>query len=135
MKQKWVYITEYRIGRNVRGVPMSDATWTQFQNEAVANLEQAAVAGNADESWVEIHHGTGTWTNEETGVTETEESAVVTLYSTAKEPENFALTACDKMDLLDAAIAGAEDLAQRFEQDAVALILGGHSNLIKAVAK
>jgi hypothetical protein len=116
--------TELRIGRNINGTPMRSKDWKQFQADALAVLEQFAQDIEADESWTEVHFGTGTWTNA-AGVTESEDSAVVTLYWS-----EHGLLSADRtqfeLDQLESAVA---KLADRYLQDAVALV-HGRSNLV-----
>lgn len=132
------HIIEYRIGRNIGSVPMDDRRWLAFQNDARAillgiadglnnprhDLIAAGVAGvELLTQWTEVHRGIGTWTGDD-GLEQSEESAVVTLYTSALELELFTLR-----DLL---VELAGELAARFEQDAIALVWQGQSTLVPA---
>lgn len=129
-----MHTVEYRMGRNVKGVPMSDALWAEFVAEAREYLEAAAefykaqmadVYGLEGIAWVETHFGRGEWD----GVVE--ESAVVTLYTDTDVAE-FAGHLAD-LDLPNAPtyediMFQGEYLAREFEQDAVGVVFG-HSTL------
>ena len=114
------HLTELRFGRNIKGTPMGSDDWAVFQQSARGILEAygTRVAGA---SWVEVHTGTGTWTDED-GTVVVEESAVATLYS---EGPLFGPAVSELFEL----VAGH---AAIFEQDAIAVVLGGTSHLIKA---
>lgn len=116
---------EFRFGRNVNGVPMDSERWASFLTTAGVTLEGvAAGAQNVTRDqltqWVETHIGGGTWVND-AGETEYEESAVVTLYSESflfdPSHPDFHLT-------LDMLTEFASELAQEFEQEAVAVVYG-----------
>ena len=123
-------LIEIRIGRNIGDTPMTNKDWDRFQADAVAALEFFAQTVEADESWTEVHIGTGTYTDE-SGVTVVEESAVVTLYWSEHGLNNVeALTALALLQLnYDAFV-----LATEHQQDAVAVVAGGRSTLVKAKA-
>jgi hypothetical protein len=121
-------LIEFRIGRNINGVPMYHGEWAEFIRAARTPLEnlatelQARAIGKELKQWVEVHTGTGTWTNEETGETESEDSAVVTLYTNA--------TAAELDGWQDTLYIDAGELAWDFDQDAVALVWQGVSTLV-----
>ena len=116
---------EFRFGRNVNGMPMDVFRWEQFRNRAVDTLKGVAagaqnVTRNQLTQRVEVHTGTGSWENFE-GEIEFEDSAVVTLYSESfffdPSHPDFHLT-------LDMLTEFASELAQEFEQEAVAVVYG-----------
>jgi len=120
-------LTELRIGRNINGVPMSDARWESFVGHCRAILDGLAV-GEQNltvrrlTQWIEVHRGIGTWTDDN-GIEQSEESAVVTLYSDGEHGDEATIDLL--MDL-------ASQLAADFEQDAVAVVVGGVSYLARA---
>ena len=118
-----INITELRFGRNIGTEPMSADRWSAFQADVVAALEALAEGARVTESWVEVHLGTGSWTAED-GSTVDEESAVVTLYWSG-DLRPFELEQLE----LDASI-----YANRYRQDAIAVVHGGRSTLVKAKA-
>jgi hypothetical protein len=123
-------ITELRLGRNVGTQSMGLTRWSEFQADAIAALEFFAGTLEADEYWTEVHIGTGTYTDE-SGVTVVEESAVVTLYWSEhglNDVDALARIALDGLEN-DAAI-----YATRYNQDAIAVVHGGRSTLVKAKA-
>lgn len=119
-------LIEFRFGRNINGTPMPLDRWTQFQAEARAILDGVATGLQAGlepfKQWTEVHTGTGTWTNED-GSIESEDSAVVTLYTSASTLYTFTLR--------DTLIDFAAELAADYEQDAVALVVDGESTLVE----
>ena len=118
-------LTEVRIGRNIKNEPMAKGRWVRFQDDIVASLRFFAGTVEADEFWTEVHHGSGTWDGVE------EESAVVTLYWS-----EHGLNDADA--LVRIALADLENdasiFATRYEQDAIAVVHGGRSTLVKAKA-
>jgi len=106
-----------------------DGLWAQFQEEAVDLLQRFAQDIGTDRHWVETHLGVGQWTTESTGVTITEESAVVTLYWVPKEwtPE---LANAEHVSRLAPAVGR---LAVRYNQDAIAIV-DGRSVLVRGRA-
>ena len=123
-------LVEFRFGRNINGTPMSLDRWAQFQAEARAILDGVATglqAGSLEplKQWTEVHTGTGTWVNED-GTVESEDSAVVTLYTNASTLCTFTLR--------DTLVDFAAELATDYEQDAVAVVYAGESTLVSAKA-
>lgn len=123
-----ITLTELRLGRNVRGVPMADDRWSSFVGQARCVLDGIATAEQnltvrKLQQWTEVHRGIGTWTDDD-GIEQSEESAVVTLYSDS-----------DLDGVLDLLLEFAAELAADFEQDAVAVIFGGLSYLARAAAE
>ena len=121
------HIIEYRIGRNIDGAPMDDAQWAEFIRMTRDPLEGVALTLQREttrklKQWVEVHTGRGEWTDEETGETEPEESAVITLYTDAD--------AQDLDGFQEELEYNAGELAWIFEQDAVALVWQGVSTLV-----
>jgi len=112
--EKEYNITEFRFGRNVGARPVGDDRWAEFQGAAVAAAKATAEFLKVSDCWVETHLGTGTWTDANTGETVTEDSAVVTLYWVGE------LTLIAR----DCFVADAQWLADRFNQDAVAVVHG-----------
>ena len=116
------HTTEIRFGRKTNlpgGRPLIDALWAQFQQEALDLLKKLADTIGTEHHWTETHLGVGQWTTE-SGVTITEESAVVTLYWVPAEwtPE---ISAAPYLPALAPEIAG---LAARYNQDAIAVVDG-----------
>ena len=110
---------QINIGRNVDGMPMSRKAWASFIDESAAALVYAATIDNAErrsmlrDDVVEIHTGTGSYG----GIRE--DSAHVSMFHS------------DGIDADDVRAVMA-DVAARYGQDAVALIVG--SELVKGAA-
>lgn len=110
-------LTELRFGRNIKGTPMDLDRWEQFRSDAVEALQTFGESVEADEFWVEVHHGIGTFE----GVVES--SAVATLYWSEHglHDGEEAWVADALAELVEAANA----LADTYEQDLVAVINAG----------
>jgi hypothetical protein len=125
MQEQAIQLVEFRLGRNVKspntGVVEPMDGWDEFIGEAVAHLEGVADGLQSStvrvlKQWVEVHTGAGSWE----GVPE--ESAVVTLYTDG-----------DLVDLEPVLFDFAAEMAWRWGQDAVAVVVGGVSTLVPAL--
>lgn len=93
---------QVNIGRNVGGNPYSPAQWAAFQGEVQYAMHQAGALH------VDTHTGRGSWTDEH-GITISEESAYLSAFGVLDLP---------------ALRAALRVIKGRFEQDAIALIVG-----------
>ena len=119
-------IIEYRIGRNVKTVPMDEYHWTCFQDAARTYLgwirtQLQEGTERVLEQWIEVHTGSGTYIHKD-GTLVREDSAVFTLYTDA-DIENI-------NDILD---KYAQKLADQSEQESVAVVVGT-SRLVESSA-
>ena len=124
-------ITELRLGRNIGTEPMTKKIWDRFKADAVAALEFFSQTVEADEFWTEVHTSLGGRYTDGDGVTTGEESAIVTLYWSKHGLNDVdALTRIALGDLEN----DASIYATRYKQDAIAVVHGGRSTLVRAKA-
>jgi len=110
-------IIEYRIGRNIKSVPMDEYNWTCFQDAARTYLDWIRIQLQEEtertlEQWIEVHTGSGTYIHKD-GTLVREDSAVFTLYTDA-DIENID-------DILD---KYAQKLAKQSDQEAIGVVVG-----------
>lgn len=103
------------IGRNTNNTPITPlwpSEWENFIDRVTAALRVFEVEANAgDDTWTEIHLGTGNWNNVP------EESAKITVFYTAEDSSR-------EQRAIDELKQTLALLSHIFQQDAIALSLG-----------
>jgi deoxyadenosine/deoxycytidine kinase len=118
---KTATVTIGRNNKNPQIGPLWDSEWETFIDRVTAALRSfESKANGGDDTWTEIHLGTGTWNNIP------EESAKITIFYTAEDSSREQKAINELKETL--AILG-----NIFEQDAIALSLGT-SELVSALS-